>query len=162
MFHNESMNVWTHSLGGLYFFYLFLCILFQTSPFKYETFQSQLLITLGVISMIFSMTASSIYHQFNILSREYYLKLLRFDLIGIGVQIFVSSIIAMYVGFHNYKKLGFSFISILFALMILNSILQSTTCYMSRKCEKFRIAFFTFIMVYCFLAFIYWTFKCAN
>jgi predicted membrane channel-forming protein YqfA (hemolysin III family) len=73
--------------------------------------------------MIFSMLASATYHLFNVLSRRHLHKLLRMDLIGIGTQIFSSSIMAFYVGFHNYRNFRMGFISILIGSMMLNGIL---------------------------------------
>ncbi len=81
--------------------------------------------------MIFAMACSSIYHLYNILGQKYFINLLKLDLIGIGVQVFVGSIIGMYVGFHNYEVLGLSCIGLLVTCMVGNGILQSTSCYMT-------------------------------
>ena len=56
----------------------------------------------GLMCCTFSMLTSTIYHMFNSISRVVYLRLLRVDLMGIGIMIFGLAISLIYTGFHNY------------------------------------------------------------
>lgn len=49
------------------------------------------------------MFASATYHLFMPLGEWHYYKLLKVDLIGIGIMIFGLTLCALFVGFHNYK-----------------------------------------------------------
>lgn len=82
-----------------------------------------MMMIMGTLSIIFSMTSSSIYHLYNSMSEKHYIKLLRFDLIGIALQMLICSLICLYIAFHNYQRLGLGFISILIIGMAVNGLL---------------------------------------
>lgn len=66
------------------------------------------------------MISSAVYHLYNAMGRDYYIKLLKLDLIGIGILIFTVSIVGIYVGFHNYEKLGLTCIGVVVICMVVN------------------------------------------
>ena len=69
------------------------------------------------------MGSSCVYHLFNSMSREIYLKLLKVDLIGISFMIFGLAISLIYTGFHNYPRYGSSLTALMLLLMTANSLL---------------------------------------
>ena len=66
------------------------------------------------------MGASSGYHLFNCLDEKWYYKLLKIDLIGIGLMIFGITLGAVYVGFHNWDHERRYVMFLMATLMILN------------------------------------------
>jgi len=48
------------------------------------------------------MFASTSYHLFNPIGHDCYHRLLKVDLVGIGVMIFGLTLCAVYIGFHNW------------------------------------------------------------
>jgi predicted membrane channel-forming protein YqfA (hemolysin III family) len=69
--HNETLNSWTHFLGGLYFLFQIMTICLDSGPnFKFKTRLSLILMLAGASSTIFSMFTSASYHLFNALGKN--------------------------------------------------------------------------------------------
>lgn len=68
------------------------------------------------------MLSSSVYHLYNSMSREHYNKLLKYDLVGIGLKINALSLALIYTGFHNYKGAGYP-LSIVLGLMMASNLI---------------------------------------
>lgn len=51
------------------------------------------------------MAASAVYHQFCCMGPQYYIELLRVDLIGISIMIFGLMISSVYVCMHEHPEL---------------------------------------------------------
>ena len=63
MVHNETMNVYSHLIPGLYFLYHLVLILTHSGPYSVFTTQSSIYnMAFGTIAIIVCMVASSIYH----------------------------------------------------------------------------------------------------
>ena len=95
----------------------------------------------------FCMFSSTVYHLFNSISEVYYYKLLKIDLMGIGINICGLAVTLIYTGFHNYWAVDYTLVVILGLLMGLNLILQMTPCYMQDKHENLRTMFYVVIIV---------------
>jgi predicted membrane channel-forming protein YqfA (hemolysin III family) len=108
------------------------------------------------------MFCSASYHLYNSLSIKAYNILLKFDLIGIGLNITGLAMTLIYTGFHNYSNVGFYLVCSLGLLMVINFGLQMTPCYMQDKYEKFRLLFFVVIIASLFGVAICWTFFVAT
>ena len=71
MLHNETLNSWTHILGGLYFFYQLVMIGFGIGPFaEFKSSLSYVLMIIATLAASFAMIASATYHLFNVLGKE--------------------------------------------------------------------------------------------
>ena len=104
MLHNETMNILSHFLPGIYF--VIQLYLIATDSHCYKVFklkQSSIIQAIECVAIIFCMFASATYHLFSPLSEWHYNLLLKIDLIGIGIMIFGLTLCAVYVGFHNYR-----------------------------------------------------------
>ena len=63
MCHCETGNVWSHLLSAIYFIYQLVLIIKGTGPYsEFGTEESRILQIIGCSAIIFTMTASSIYH----------------------------------------------------------------------------------------------------
>ena len=95
------------------------------------------------------MFASSIYHQYGCMSEIYYFKLLKFDLMGIGIMIFGLCITATYIGFHNFETERNGIVAVMGFLMVINLTIQMTPCYAMEEYDGYRIAFYVLTLVIC-------------
>eukprot|EP00347_Sterkiella_histriomuscorum_P002369 403368420 len=147
MIHNETFNVWSHLLAGLYFIHQAYLVWNEQGVYQdIKDRQHHYVLIAGLLSCIFSMMTSSVYHLYNSISRNIYLNLLKIDLIGIGVMIFGLAITLIYTGFHNYQHYGNGLTQLMIFLMLFNFIMQCTPCYMQESFEKFRILFYGFLV----------------
>ena len=83
----------------------------------------------AAIVNFFCFAASTIYHTYFPLSDHMYHLLLKFDLIGIGFNIFGLTLCAVWIGFHNwpfYRNLSMATMTF---LLLANILFQMTPCY---------------------------------
>ena len=124
MVHNETFNVWTHLISGIYYLYQLYLIITASGMYKEIKQRSNLWIqALACLACIFCMLSSSTYHLFNSLNKRLYYILLKVDLIGIGVNITGLALTLIYCGFHNYSNVRTFFVLSIGTLMILNLFL---------------------------------------
>lgn len=84
-----------------------------------------------------------------------YEKLLRVDLIGIGVMIFGLTLCAVWIGFHNWPLERNITMGVMTALLVANLVFQSTPCYIKPEYTCCRLTFYVCTIVVCLgLAFI--------
>lgn len=113
--HNETLNIYTHLLPGIYFLYQF-CIM----PVDYTCFV-ELLEKINYFSAAFMCISSTIYHAFNMVDYTWYTMTLKLDYTGIIVvnltHQFMDSFLLFYVALNNQTLfLGSLCIEILFAI----------------------------------------------
>jgi predicted membrane channel-forming protein YqfA (hemolysin III family) len=95
------------------------------------------------------MTFSSLYHQFNALSKKYNDCLLRIDLIGIGVMIFTLTLTLSYAGFHANPSARGNIMLVMLMICIFNFLIQMTPCYAQDSFDNIRTAFYVIILFVC-------------
>mmetsp|Transcript_91360 Transcript_91360/g.125936 ORF Transcript_91360/g.125936 Transcript_91360/m.125936 type:complete len:82 (-) Transcript_91360:192-437(-) len=74
-------------------------------------------------AIIFCMLSSSCYHTFSIISEQHFNMLLKLDLMGIGIMIFGLTIVAVYLGFHNWPVERIMIMSVMGLILILNLLI---------------------------------------
>lgn len=84
---------------------------------------------IGCTAIIFTMSASTMYHQYSAMSKHLEDLLLRIDLIGIAVMIFVLALALMYQGFHSNHTVRNTAMGLMIAICICNGILSVLPCY---------------------------------
>ncbi|TNV76693.1 hypothetical protein FGO68_gene1561 [Halteria grandinella] len=141
MLHNETFNVWTHLLCGLYYIY--------HSEFKLQS--SYIVMVVGSMACITCMVFSAIYHLYNSVNRDWYNTLLKFDLIGIGFKITGLAITLIYTGFHNFPNIGNPLAILLLLMMFSNLGFSLTPCYMDDKYSYFRATYYLVLVLSLFL-----------
>jgi predicted membrane channel-forming protein YqfA (hemolysin III family) len=117
---------------------------------------------IGALSIIFTFTASWIYHAYSALSQKWAIKLLRVDLIGIAVMIFTMNLVSVYIGFHAHSLARNTVMIAMFSIAACNLFVQMTPCYNEDRFDTARTLFYVVIIAIClFLAF-YWYFCIAS
>lgn len=97
-FHNESVNIWTHLLPGIYAIHLIVHTLRGNAVAELDGVEITML--WYYVSAGFMFLASAIYHTFNCVSEDLHTVLLRIDMLGIAVMIAGSYVPAIWMGFH--------------------------------------------------------------
>jgi len=69
------------------------------------------------------MIASTTYHTFGIMSQKIFDRLLNVDLMGIGIMITGLTLVAVYLGFHNWPTERIIIMYGMAIIMILNLVL---------------------------------------
>jgi adiponectin receptor len=103
--HNETINIWTHFIGLLYFLYnLILNVNENTALVLYE------------IVCVICFGISTIYHTYMPYSQQNYMLLLKMDLISIILNIVTSNILIYHYWFWCYDDIKniYNFISLLY------------------------------------------------
>ena len=103
----------------------------------------------AAVSVIFCLLSSSAFHLYLPLGRKCYFKLLRVDLVGIGIMIFGLTLSVAYVGLHNYERAKHLTIALVAALMVSNLVIQLTPCYGKDSFHSKRVIMFVAMIVLC-------------
>jgi len=148
--HNQTMNVFTHLLPAFYF----LCelkdvLLGQGLYADFKNKSSVVTLVVAAVSIIFCMLSSSAFHLYMPLGRKYYSRLLRVDLLGIGIMIFGLTLSVAYVGLHNYERVKHITLTLIMALMVSNIVIQLTPCYGKDSFHFKRVIMFVAMIVLC-------------
>lgn len=111
--HNETINIWTHLLGGMYLIYLSIYKFPKTECFQIygPTFNDHLINYLFLLSAIACLFFSSIWHSYtNIGFLSIRSKFACFDYSGITILITSSIITTEHISLKNYPNLRLIFI----------------------------------------------------
>jgi predicted membrane channel-forming protein YqfA (hemolysin III family) len=95
------------------------------------------------------MLSSSAFHLYLPLGRKQYSRLLRLDLIGIGIMIFGLTLSVTFVAMHNYEKVRHIALSLLISLMVSNLVIQLTPCYGKDSFHFNRVIIFVVMILLC-------------
>lgn len=92
--HNETINIWTHTVSLIYFVYILI-----------NNYYNDIIIKLYEIVSIICFIMSTCYHIYMPMSHKNYLLLLKLDLFSIILYIVTTNILIFYYWFWCYKKL---------------------------------------------------------
>ncbi|KAL3212508.1 hypothetical protein MRX96_007925 [Rhipicephalus microplus] len=82
---NETLNIWTHLVGILFFGGVLVRDVRYRLPDVKATFADSVIVVAVVCAYMTTLTLSVLYHTFNCHSKEAYSRLLRYDLAGVGL-----------------------------------------------------------------------------
>ena len=99
--------------------------------------------------MIFCMTSSTCYHLFVALNQKLADHLLRIDLIGISIMIFVCTLTSVRAAFYADPTARDAIMITMMGLFIGNAIISATPCYNQPECNKCRTGFFIAVLFIC-------------
>ena len=132
MLHNETLNIWTHLLGSLFYFVIiviFICsykfrnyiINFNKEiyddvnyVFSVENKLSKFPIFVFLVSSLCCLGLSATYHTFPSMNKERDRFLQKFDFAGISILIFGSCLPVFYTSFYCNWVMFYIYISIIF------------------------------------------------
>jgi predicted membrane channel-forming protein YqfA (hemolysin III family) len=124
LFHNETLNIWTHFAGFLLFTSYFLRD-FISSGYYHNLFSTAntddyLMLLFYVLSIIFCMIASTMLHLLSGCSAKLYTSCLQLDLFGVSVATLASFFIGLHLLFkcHLYTRIFYQLAIILLIIIV--------------------------------------------
>lgn len=103
--HNESVNIWSHLLVGLYFFYQYFIDIRIIESYEGTDFYDYVAFISMIIAIQICMFASTGYHLFNCQSQELCTKMLLGDCVGIAIGLSGCFFPVMHYAFYCYPAL---------------------------------------------------------
>ncbi|KAJ6254567.1 adiponectin receptor protein [Anaeramoeba flamelloides] len=98
--HNETINIWSHFLGVLYFLYLLVATPFF-DYYKKGSLGGKLVLLQYPVCAIFCLGSSTAFHTLKCVSGKMRSNLLKCDLVGIIVMIFGATVGPIYYGWRE-------------------------------------------------------------
>lgn len=154
--HNETVNVWTHLLGFLYFtFSLFRTLSTLLSQTSYSIFDLYLfLIFYGTATS--SMSLSTLYHLCSCHSEKSHVMLYRCDLLGIALQIAGSYTPGLYYAFICYPTFQTIYGFIVGSLLIIATIINNLQRCGGEKYHSLRSFLLASIVLFAIVPSVHW------
>lgn len=120
--HNETVNIWTHLLGGFYFAHLCLQLFNSTVLMSHDKWIIGLFLSSATLCHIMS----TIYHIYNCHSEHVSKVCSRMDYCGIVALITFSFIPWIHYGFYNFQvlKLTYLITTLTFGFTAINLLMQ--------------------------------------
>ena len=81
------------------------------------------------LAVLFCHAASTFYHLYSALGEEMAAILLRIDLIGISIMIFVLTMTAVHAGYYSASDDRTKILGLMVIMALLNATMQLTPCY---------------------------------
>lgn len=106
MLSNETVNIWSHLIGVIWFLWAILDANTTVLPsFKSTSTSDHFVITIFGTGMVSCCLFSTLYHVFCCHSKQFYEFWYKIDLLGITLVLFGSYITALYYAFYCFEKL---------------------------------------------------------
>jgi adiponectin receptor len=138
--HNETINIWTHLLGAVWFISNFLFHLSSENISSISSLQiPKWPILIFLSSAIICLLGSTIYHTFHPVSDSVAKFLNKIDYVGIAILISGSSVPPIYYGFHCLHSLRFLYLFIVLIFAILATYLALSDTFRGPKYRFFRV-----------------------
>ncbi|VDN01276.1 unnamed protein product [Thelazia callipaeda] len=118
---NETINIWTHLIGFIYFTWSQYNANFNILPSANAYLLDHVIITICIFGLQICMLLSSLYHIFGCISAEQRYFLLRMDVFGISlglISIYVMGIYSAFLCFEVWQKSYSAFLLGLSLIMI--------------------------------------------
>lgn len=140
--HNESVNIYTHLLPGLCFFFVVLFDKVAIKVFDTTTFLDYIMVDLFFLGAFTCLILSSTFHCLKTHSLRIAILGNKLDYLGIVALIVSSMISIMYYGFFDSGKFfyGFSTLTLVFGIACAIASLSDT--FRSREWRPYRAALF--------------------
>ena len=157
--HNETMNVWTHFLPFVYFSYYIVLLSLGKIP---QMAGHETLMTVACLGELACFGASSVYHLFKDKDERHCHALLKVDLVGILLMIFVLSLTCVWVGFSLHPEVRQKVVTLLLLWACASGGLAMTPCYAAERCERVRIAHNVVTILLCYGLALFWYFYLSS
>jgi adiponectin receptor len=145
--HNETGNIWTHLIGGIYFLYVLYHVLTLDVRADLKT-----LLIINAISYMLTMFFSVVYHTFIAHSYKVAKCCYKCDLCGISLAIYNGIFTGVYVGFLGLDgAIRGVYLVISFVLLVLGIAAPFW-----KRFEPYRTIFLTISGVVAFLIYVHW------
>eukprot|EP00794_Sanderia_malayensis_P016884 gene16884-18590_t len=148
MWTNESLNIWTHLLGGLWFLITIAYDNFIYIPEINGSFQDHLIVTVFDICFALCMLLSAGYHTFSCHSERWYKKWLALDLAGISMSLVGMYISSFYYGFYCYSNLQYFYTVIVMLFLMVNTYLHTKPDFLHHSWSSRRTVLYCSLVLF--------------
>ena len=152
--HNETLNIWTHLIGTLFYVYLSFFIFLND---KFNSFTSHWVISFYLISVITCYFNSVLFHTFNCHSKEISNFVFNLDILGIILSLLSGVISNQYFMFHQFKKTRYFYILFYVTLSLLIININKISIFKNKKGHFFRTILIIILFVSSFASYLHWT-----
>ncbi|XP_028394172.1 progestin and adipoQ receptor family member 3-like [Dendronephthya gigantea] len=153
---NETMNIWTHLLGFVIFFILFIYSNSVTIPSSHGGYIDHAVFTCFLLFYQFCMLCSAGYHMFNCHSEKIYHIWLSLDLAGISLALCGCYIPSVYYAFYCQPNLQAIYMTIVGAMSLVALLLQFHPQYFTSLWANKRLTSFGVIGMFGMIPSLHW------
>lgn len=160
MLTNETINVWSHLLGVIFFLYALIRVNFKVLVcYELSTPADHIVMSLFCLCFMTCLLLSTFYHVFSCHSKEYYECCLRFDLMGISLSLWGCYIPSIYYGFYCFKIWRTFYTAAVVMMMLLNMAFQICPKRVyTKKTDYRRVTFFVLMCLFGVFPAIHWVY----
>jgi len=153
-FHNETLNIWTHLLGFVFFLSILLWDFWAPPIPSRITWQDFAVILIIIGCYQICMIMSAVFHTFTSHSQDAHELCLQMDLAGIGASITASFLCGIYYAFWCYPLLCAFYMSTVLAFIICGAAFMNKM----NKEENIvlRLIYFCSFTIYGFVPTLHW------
>lgn len=153
---NESINIWSHLLGFLYFFYLLLVDNLARIPEHDGTFSDHVVFTCLLIGYMICMFFSAIYHLFCCHSERVFHLWLSLDLAGISLGVCSCYVPAIYYAFYCHVTWQSIYLGGVILLTLVSLAFQFHPSFLTSHWASRRLLLFCSLVAYGVVPAIHW------
>ncbi|QLL35076.1 hypothetical protein HG536_0H04520 [Torulaspora globosa] len=140
--HNESINIYSHLMPGIAFFFILFFNKFAITKFETTSFIDYFMIDLFFVGAFTCLTLSSIFHCLKNHSLSVATFGNKLDYLGIVVLIVNSMISIMYYGFHESPSLFYFFTVVTCSFGLACAVVSMKERFRTREWRPYRAALF--------------------
>lgn len=156
-FHNETLNIWTHLLGFVFFAGIFIRDLLYLSPLQTEvTFVDFMLLVGIIICYQATMILSALFHTFTCHSKKVSESCLSLDLMGITLGLLATYLSGIYYAFYCHDWWRDFYLTTVGSIFLLASAVQMWPKFAAEEFALLRISLFTIWAIYGLVPTIHW------
>jgi len=158
MWSNESLNIWSHLVGGIWF----LCVLVYDNYERIPSFKGELqdhfVVTTFDICFAACMLLSAGFHTFCCHSEMVYQKWLALDLAGISMSLIGMYISSLYYGFYCYWGWQYFYTSIVTTFLLICTYLHTKQQFLAPEWAVRRVILYSALVLFGIIPATHWYF----
>ncbi|XP_065051207.1 progestin and adipoQ receptor family member 3-like isoform X2 [Rhopilema esculentum] len=158
MWTNESINIWTHLIGGLWFLLMIIYDNIYTIPGIDGTIQDNLVVTTINICFAACMLLSAGFHTFCCHSALSYKRWLALDLAGISMSLVGMYISSLFYGFYCNWRCQYFYTGLVSAFLIICTYLHTKEQFLAPHWAKKRIILYSCLVLFGVIPATHWYF----
>ncbi|MFH4978613.1 hypothetical protein AB6A40_005322 [Gnathostoma spinigerum] len=144
---NETINIWSHLLGFLYFSWCQYEVNVLWLPYIEASQVDHFVMTLSILGAQICMFFSACYHTFGCASVIHRQRWLKLDIFGITAGLIAMYLIGIYTAFYCFEQLLNSYLSLLMALFVITAYIPSREEFLKSRVLGSRIGYLHLIYI---------------
>uniref|UniRef100_A0A0N5AMF4 Progestin and adipoQ receptor family member 3 n=1 Tax=Syphacia muris TaxID=451379 RepID=A0A0N5AMF4_9BILA len=138
---NETINIWTHLIGFIYFSYQQYEFNKHFLPLFNASLLDHFVVTVSVFCAQICMLFSTSYHVFGCSSIPSRQKWLRFDVFGVTAGLIGMYTLGIYAAFYCFEELRTKYFTMLFGLFVFSMYMPSRNDFLKSKLFGTRVGY---------------------